>query len=132
MRICKKYITTNLLKNKEYYSYKVIETKTNGKHIKTHVDLLHVWWCCLHKIRSNPWCARNTVSRQCLTIMTTILCKSCSREHMSRSNSILTNATRVVINSHILEENKKNIKKRKKKEVTYIISIQKCISLMIK
>lgn len=86
------------------------ENKMNEKCIKTHVNLLHMWRGRMHEVRSHPRGAWHTITRQCLTIVTAVLCQSCCGKHVSRSNTILTNATRVVIQSHVLKGNMKIMK----------------------
>lgn len=85
------------------------ENKMNEKCIKTHVNLLHMWWGRVHEVRSYPGGAWHTVTRQCLTVVTAVLCQSRRRKHVSCSNAVLTNATRVIVQSHILQGNMKII-----------------------
>lgn len=76
----------------------------NEKCIKTHVNLLHMWWGRVHEIRCHPRSAWHTVTRQCLTVMTAVLRQSRRGKHVSRSNAILADTTCVVIQSHVLKE----------------------------
>lgn len=81
----------------------------NEKYIKTHVNLLHMWWGRVHEVRSHPRSAWYTVTRQ-LTIVTTILRKSRRGQHMSRSNTVLTDTARIVVQSYVLKKNRGTMK----------------------
>lgn len=108
--ICICEITLHSFSNQSLYILllcKNNENKMNERYIKTHVNLLHMWRGRVHEVRSYPGGAWHTVTRQCLTVVTAVLCQSRRGKHMSRSNTVLTNAARVVVQSHILKRNMK-------------------------